>query len=257
MAGRMIKIRTAAQAVTVSRGLQRAEIIASWALAVIIISATIVAFAQSYRGLLLLASNYLHIDAPWKAAWPIMVDVFLAAGELRLFLCAVKGDTRWNVRGWAWVLTIAGLVVSVGGNILHDGIHATSIEMAGNAVPPLAAAAALGLGLGLVKDAVTRAKAAEELRRQPKPKRPAVVAERTEEPHKRNVVDIHAKRGPKPKLDTDPAMRLLVQEISKEISKGASFTERGLREAYGLSSRHIARQVLAAARGMAQEVASG
>jgi hypothetical protein len=257
MAGRMGKIRSAAQTGRLSRTLQRADPIALWGLSVIIVSATSWAFAESYRGLFEFGYTYLHLRGAWAAGYPIIIDWLIAMGELRLFLCALRRDTRWRTRGWAWVVTTGALASSVLGNAVHDGLHAGVAVKLGSAIAPLAATIALGFGLGLVKDAVATARAAEELAKQPKPKRPAVVTERAEKPHEKNVVDIHAKRGPKPKLDTDPAMRQLVQEISKEISKGASFTERGLREAYGLSSRHIARQVLAAARGMAQEVASG
>jgi hypothetical protein len=257
MAGRMTRFRAAAHAGNLSKALQRADPITMWGLTVIIISATSWAFGESYRGLFALAINYLHLHEPWAAGYPIIIDWLIALGELRLFLCALRGDTRWRTRGWAWIVTTGALTVSILGNAVHDGLHAGIVVKLGSAVAPLVATIALGIGLGLVKDAVAKAKAAEELRRQPKPKRPVVVTEHTEKQREKNVVSINAKRGPKPKLDTDPAMRQLVQEISKEIRKGTSFTERGLREAYGLSSRHIARQVLAAARGMAQEVASG
>lgn len=112
--------------------------------------ATAVSFAQSYRGLYDWALNHGNIPEPFAAAWPIMVDVFLAVGELRLFVAVVDHD-GWRIKLWAWLLTLAGLAASVAGNVGHTGWSASVAVKATNAVPPIAAAAALGVGLGLVK----------------------------------------------------------------------------------------------------------
>jgi hypothetical protein len=268
----MGRIRAAAQAASLSKALQLADPISSWALAVIIISTTGWAFAQSYRGLLIFATTYLHMPEPFAAGYPIIIDWLIAMGELRLFRCALREDTRWRTRGWAWTITTGALAASVLGNAVHDGLHASVAVKAGNAIAPLAATIALGFGLGLVKDAVARVKEAEELARLAKVQRPKTGRPKIEQLSaderpaigdgglpKITVLDPNRPRrktGPKPKLETDQRLRQLVQEISKEIRNGVTFTGRGIHETYGVS-RHIATQVLDAAERRAQEVASG
>lgn len=116
--------------------------------AVVIVAATTVALAQSYRGLVDWALAH-QVPPPWAQAWPLMVDSFLIVGELRLFIAAARGASWW-VRVWTWTVTLGGLAISVGGNVGHLG-HADAASRATAAVPPLAAAVALGIGLGLVK----------------------------------------------------------------------------------------------------------
>jgi hypothetical protein len=127
-------------------------------IAVIIAAASAVAFAQSYRGLVDWAAAH-QVPAQWTWTWPLMVDSFLALGELRLFIAAVRG-APWRVRMWAWCVTVGGLAISVAGNVGHLAV-ADPASRATAAVPPLAAAVALGIGLGLVKhqppSAVTQA----------------------------------------------------------------------------------------------------
>ena len=78
-----------------------------------------------------------------------MVDVFIAVGELSLFVAMID---RWEPRNraLAWGVTLAGLAVSVAGNIGHVASPALS-SRATAAVPPLAATAALAVGLGVLK----------------------------------------------------------------------------------------------------------
>ena len=82
-------------------------------------------------------------------AWPLQVDVFIAVGELALFVGLADQWTRRNRVG-AWTVTLAGLAVSVAGNVGHVTGH-TLASRATAAVPPLAAAAALAVGLGVLK----------------------------------------------------------------------------------------------------------
>jgi hypothetical protein len=79
----------------------------------------------------------------------LQVDVFMAVGELALFVALADG---WALRSRvaAWTVTLAGLAVSVAGNVGHvAGNEMTSRLTA--AVPPFAAAAALAVGLGVLK----------------------------------------------------------------------------------------------------------
>src|SRR5579859_5773748 len=80
------------------------------------------------------------------------VDVFIAVGELALFVgLAYAWDRR--SRAGAWLVTLAGLAVSVAGNVGHVASHAFA-DRATAAVPPLAAASALAVGLGVLKRVV-------------------------------------------------------------------------------------------------------
>jgi Protein of unknown function (DUF2637) len=157
MAASLARIRTAAQDISVSKTLAASRDIAAWALTVLIFLATLDSFAQSYRGLWEFARHYLMIPEPFDAAWPLIVDVFLAIGEIRLFISAVDGDDPKRLRAWFWILTGVGLAVSVAGNVAHEGFNVHWYVMVGNAVPPVAAGASLGAGLGLAKKSAARA----------------------------------------------------------------------------------------------------
>jgi hypothetical protein len=81
-----------------------------------------------------------------------MVDTFVCVGELALFVALTD---RWAPRSrvFAWSVTLTGLSVSVAANIGHVTSHALT-SRATAAVPPLAAAAALAVGLGVLKRVV-------------------------------------------------------------------------------------------------------
>ena len=128
------------------------------AIAVLVAAASLVSFGESYRGLYDWASRH-GLHGPWALAWPLQVDSFIAVGELALFVALAD---RWRPRSRvaAWAVTLAGLAVSVAGNIGHIAGHAVT-DRATAAVPPLAAAAALAVGLGVLKRVVGVHPAAE------------------------------------------------------------------------------------------------
>ena len=117
----------------------------------VLAAASAVALAESYRGLYDWARGH-GLPGIWAAIWPLQVDTFLVVGELALFVALVD---RWPARARvpAWGITIAGLAVSVAGNVGHVHDHDLLIR-ATAAVPPLAAAAALAVGLGVLKRVV-------------------------------------------------------------------------------------------------------
>jgi hypothetical protein len=126
-------------------GMRRAALVA---ITLLVAAASLTSFAESYRALFLWAS--LHdVHGLWAAAWPLQVDVFIAVGELALFVALAD---RWAVRSRAaaWTVTLLGLAVSVAGNVGHVASHDWA-SRATAAVPPLAAAAALAVGLGVLK----------------------------------------------------------------------------------------------------------
>jgi hypothetical protein len=123
------------------------------AIAVLVATASGAAFAESYRGLYEWAGHH-WLSGFWQDVFPLQVDEFIAVGELVLFVALLDG---WRTRSrlGAWLVTLAGLAVSVAGNIGH--VASPRITDRGTAaIPPLAAAAALAVGLGVLKRVVAR-----------------------------------------------------------------------------------------------------
>jgi Protein of unknown function (DUF2637) len=120
-------------------------------IAALLAASSLVAFAESYRGLFLWARGH-GVPGIWAAVWPLQVDVFIAVGELALFVALAD---RWapRSRAAAWAVTLAGLAVSVAGNVGHVASREPAARVTA-AVPPLAAAAALAVGLGVLKRVV-------------------------------------------------------------------------------------------------------
>ena len=107
----------------------------------------------------------------WQAAFPVQVDVFIAVGELALFVALIDGWRKRDRLG-AWLVTLAGVAVSVAGNIGHVASHRIT-DRGTAAIPPLAAAAALAVGLGVLKRVVAFRQ--EQAQAEPQKRRPAVV----------------------------------------------------------------------------------
>jgi hypothetical protein len=145
--------------------LRRARLLALVLIAVLVATASLVSFAESYRALYEWAAGH-GLSGRWAAIWPLQVDVFIAVGELALFVALADGWARRS-RAGAWLVTLTGLAVSVAGNVGHVHGHVLA-DRATAAVPPLAAAAALAVGLGVLKRVVEyRAQAVGQSVRQP------------------------------------------------------------------------------------------
>lgn len=127
------------------RGPRRAAL---GAIAGLVAGASLVSFAESYHALYLWAARH-GAGGNWALSWPAMVDVFIAVGELSLFVAMID---RWDTRNraLAWTVTLTGLAVSVAGNVGHVTSSALASRVTA-AVPPLAATAALAVGLGVLK----------------------------------------------------------------------------------------------------------
>jgi hypothetical protein len=126
---------------------------ALYAIAVIAILASANALAHSYAGLYDWAVH--HRLTGWQAmSWPAEIDVFLAVGELALYVAYLDG---WAARQriWPWATALTGLAVSVAGNIGHiqatPGDPASLADRLTAAASPLAAFAGLSVGLLVVK----------------------------------------------------------------------------------------------------------
>jgi Protein of unknown function (DUF2637) len=127
------------------------RLVALVAIAVVVGASALTSFAESYRGLFDWAREHT-LTGTWAAVWPLMVDSFIAVGELALFVGLAD---RWRLRQrlGAWATTLVGLAVSVAGNVGH--VHGQLLsDRATAAVPPLAAFAALWVGLGVLKRVV-------------------------------------------------------------------------------------------------------
>lgn len=122
---------------------------ALYAIGMIAIAASVNALAHSYAGLYDWAVH--HRLGGWQAmSWPAEIDVFLAVGELALYVAYLDGWPRRH-RIWPWVTTLVGLVVSVAGNVGHiqplPGEPVLLSDRLTAAASPLAAFAGLTVGL--------------------------------------------------------------------------------------------------------------
>ncbi len=123
------------------------------AIGAIAIAASVNALAHSYAGLYDWAVH--HRLGGWQAmSWPAEIDVFLAVGELALYVAYLDG---WPARQrmWPWATALTGLAVSVAGNIGHiqawPGHPVILADRLTAATSPLAAFAGLSVGLLVVK----------------------------------------------------------------------------------------------------------
>jgi hypothetical protein len=123
------------------------------AIGAIAILASVNALAHSYAGLYDWA--VYHRLGGWQAmSWPAEIDVFVAVGELALYVAYLDG---WPARqrAWPWATALTGLAVSVAGNIGHiqagPGHPVILADRLTAATSPLAAFAGLSVGLLVLK----------------------------------------------------------------------------------------------------------
>jgi hypothetical protein len=127
---------------------ERARVAALITIASLTAAAALASFAESYRGLLDWALAH-SLPLGWAIVAPLMVDVFVAVGELSLFVLVLDGFD-WKQRIPAWLISIIGLAASIAGNAGHVWTLSIATRVTA-AVPPVAAAAALAVALGLLK----------------------------------------------------------------------------------------------------------
>lgn len=126
---------------------------ALYAIGAIAIMASANALAHSYAGLYDWAVH--HRLSGWQAkSWPAEIDVFLAVGELALYVAYLDG---WPARQriWPWTTALTGLAVSIAGNVGHiqalPGHPVILADRLTAAASPIAAFAGLSVGLLVLK----------------------------------------------------------------------------------------------------------
>jgi hypothetical protein len=126
---------------------------ALYAIGAIAILASANALAHSYAGLYDWAIH--HRLTGWQAmSWPAEIDVFLAVGELALYVAYLDG---WPARQrvWPWTTALIGLAVSIAGNVGHiqpvPGHPVILADRLTAATSPVAAFAGLTVGLLVLK----------------------------------------------------------------------------------------------------------
>lgn len=212
----------------------QARTAAAWLIGIIAALAAAVSLGQSYRGLFDWALHHAMIPEPWAALWPLMVDTFLVVGELWLLICSID-QAGWKDRIPAALITLAGLAASVAGNIGHVGFSAPPAVRWSAAVPPLAAAAALGVALRLVGQAVAA---------QPKPvRKPAREPARAPAPPRRAPARQLQRRRLADWL-AEPAVATKLGELRRIQAAGGKLpTDRELARELGIS-RHAGGNLL-------------
>jgi hypothetical protein len=131
----------------------RTRRIALYVIAVLAVLASADALTHSYTGLYGWAVH--HRLGGWQAlSWPAEIDVFLVVGELALYVAYLDA---WpgRQRVWPWVTAVAGLTVSVAGNVGHiqpmPDSPVTFADRLTAATSPVAAFAGLMIGLLVLK----------------------------------------------------------------------------------------------------------
>ena len=150
---------------------------ALYSIGMIALLASVNALAHSYAGLYDWAIH--HQLSGWQAmSWPAEIDVFLAVGELALYVAYLDG---WPARQrvWPWATALIGLAVSVAGNVGHiaavPGHPVILADRVTAATSPVAAFAGLSVGLLVVKMTRRLARAGDGV-----PVRPVLMIARAE-----------------------------------------------------------------------------
>ncbi len=216
---------------------------ALYALGVIAILASANALAHRYAGLYDWAVH--HRLTGWQAkSWPAEIDVFLAVGELALYVAYLDNwPARWRI--WPWATALIGLAVSVAGNIGHiqaePGQPVILADRLTAATSPLAAFAGLSVGLLVLK--MTRQREATD-QQEPgtgpavalAPRAPAVSAAAAQLPGLPAVTQALPQRQ-------EPAGRGSPGPDPGLLHDAAAIFQRATERGEGLSQRALARQL--------------
>jgi hypothetical protein len=121
---------------------------AFWALAVVVVVATVAGQTESFNGLYNWFANH-GITGFWADFAPLMVDSFTVIGELAIFV-ALTGHWVWKKRFLPWSSVVLGLAASVAGNVGDKAGHPVSWQLTAM-IPPLAGALGIMIGFSVLK----------------------------------------------------------------------------------------------------------
>ena len=224
---------------------------ALYAIGAIAIAASVNALAHSYAGLYDWAVH--HRLTGWQAmSWPAEIDVFLAVGELALYVAYLDGwPTRQRI--WPWVTALVGLTVSIAGNIGHiqaePGHPVILADRLTAATSPIAAFAGLAIGLLVLK--MTRQKAGRRAA-EPAPRpvlmlAPHQVNEPAPAPSEHSAPVVVHLDGPgqtpgaaRPGVRPDPVVMKNATVIAQRAAaRGERLSQRGLARQLRLQGHHF------------------
>jgi hypothetical protein len=122
---------------------------ALWALAIIVILATVTGQIESYDGLYIWFATH-HITGIWADFAPLAVDGLTVVGELAIF-AAIARAWEWKSRIIPWLSAGLGFFASVAANV-GDKVqfHSIPTDLTG-AVFPIVGAFGIVIGLGVLK----------------------------------------------------------------------------------------------------------
>lgn len=142
------KVKTPEVVQTEDNFLARYRTWAFWALAIVVVVATIAGQTESFNGLYNWFANH-GITGFWADFAPLMVDSFTVIGELAIFV-ALTGHWAWKKRFLPWSSVILGLAASVAGNVGDKAGHPVSWQLTAM-IPPLAGALGIMIGFSVLK----------------------------------------------------------------------------------------------------------
>lgn len=119
-----------------------------WILAAIVVAATITGQTESFHGLYNWFATH-GFQGFWAYVAPLMVDSFTVIGELAIF-AGIARHWEAKARILPWFSVILGIAASVAGNVGDVSNHSWT-WMATAAIPPLAGAFGIVIGLGVLK----------------------------------------------------------------------------------------------------------
>lgn len=121
---------------------------ALWLLAIIVCIATVTGQVESFNGLYIWFATH-GITGFWADFAPLMVDSFTVVGELAIF-AGISRHWDWPSRILPWASAMIGIGASVAANVGDKIGHPLSWELTA-AIPPLAGAFGIVIGLGVLK----------------------------------------------------------------------------------------------------------
>lgn len=202
---------------------------ALWILAIIVCAATATGLIESYNGLYIWFA--LHGITGFWADWaPLMVDSFTVIGELAIF-AGIARHWHWPSRILPWVSACIGIGASIAGNVGDKIGHPLSWELTA-AIPPLAGAFGIVVGLGVLKR-VARDHAERKARKQERLDRDANIQAATNyisnvyggEPATWHVMPGTPYAVPPRQPETEPMKAEIVDPPTEEVKSLADFVQ--------------------------------